>query len=155
MPLVRTPEQIIERITAASEGTEDFFGFRREVLIRSLPFERAKLYLDSPDDNKPWDVQDVGAEAEAYLAFAIGKILNHRGISASRSVDKLREFAWLVGRDDAVAAIDDQGYAQYGAPKLRAFARTMGLPWPEDDAALARMADGWPCVQGCPEGCGQ
>jgi len=89
-----------------------------------------------------------------YLEFAIGKIQGHRGISAGRSVDKLREMAWLLGRDDVMAAMDKADYQNYGAPKIKAFAEGMGLPWP-DDEDLARMALGYPCTDDCEGGCRQ
>jgi len=90
-----------------------------------------------------------------YLAFAIRKVVDHRGISAERSVVKLREYAWLLGRDDAVVAMDAAAYPQYGAPKLKAFALAMGLPWPTDDIVLEHMASGQPCSPNCWEGCGR
>ncbi|MGC4857509.1 hypothetical protein ACLQ24_30140, partial [Micromonospora sp. DT4] len=94
--------------------------------------------------------------ARNYLDFAIGKILDHRGNSASRSVDKLSELAWLLGRDNIVAAMDHAGYPMYGAPQVKAFADGFGWPFldGDDGLALARMADGQQCdPQGCERGC--
>ena len=92
--------------------------------------------------------------ASRYLDFAIGKIRNHRGISASRSVDKLTEYAWLLGRDDVVTAMEAADYPQYGAPKVKAFAEGMGWEWPSTPD-LARMSQGLPCEDTCADGCGQ
>jgi hypothetical protein len=74
-------------------------------------------------------------------------------ISASRSVEKLTEFAWLLGRDDVVAAMDEAGYAQYGVPKLFAFAKGFEVEPPESDD-LARMSRGERCSATYECGCG-
>ncbi|WP_301547102.1 hypothetical protein [Micromonospora sp. C95] len=50
----------------------------------------------------------------------------------TRSVDKLGELAWLLGRDDIVAAMDHAGYPMYGAPKVKAFADGFGWPFLDD-----------------------
>ena len=71
------------------------------------------------------------------------------------SVEKLTEYAWLLGRDDVVATMNRADYVQYGAPKVKAFALGLGLPWPEDDEELERMAYGEPCQPGCEGGCGR
>jgi hypothetical protein len=155
----RTQDEILQRITAVAD--DDFLGWRRQVLIEALDYEHARGYLPdtTADQWAGLRTADVEQAAREYLTFAIGKIVDHRGISASRSVDKLTEMAWLLGRDDVVAAMDAADYPQYGAPKVRAFAEGMGWPWPgdvgeRDAAALARMVDGLPCEPDCGEGCG-
>jgi hypothetical protein len=156
---LRTPTEIHERIKAVR--ADDWLGFRREILVPALPFGEARRYLkaDAEITEAGWKASQEGAgpldtQARAYLEFAIGKIDDHRGISASRSVEKLTEYAWLLGRDDVVTAMDEEPYGQYGAPKVKAFATGMGYPWP-DDADLNRMASGEPCRPGCEDGCGQ
>ena len=69
-------------------------------------------------------------------------------------MEKLIEYAWLLGRDDVVAAMEAAEYTNYGAPKVKAFAEGMGFPWPTDDPGLTRMADGLPCADDCLNGCG-
>lgn len=139
---------------------EDFFGFARDVLVEALDYEHAKPYLKPETTAEQWDEarpKDLETEARGYLDFAVGKIIDHRGISASRSVSKLTEYAWLLGRDDVVAAMGSAGYAQYGAPKVKAFAEGMGWTdlWPTADAGLERMARGEFCEPGCASGCNQ
>lgn len=151
----RTQADILERFKEAAE--DDMFGFRREVLASAMDAETLRAAMpdvDLPDVGRPTMPPDeVEPEARAYLEFAAGKIVSHRGISASRSVDKLRELAWLLGRDDVIAAMDEADYPMYGAPKVKAFADGMGFEWP-DDADLARMAEGLPCADDCQDGCG-
>jgi hypothetical protein len=156
---VRTQEEIVTRVWALRAHRRDIFGFRAEVLVEALDLDHARQFLD-PDTPGEWiQRNDHETYARDYLRFAIGKILDHRGNSASRSVDKLYELAWLLGRDDVVRAMDHAGHPMYGAPKIKAFAD--GLGWPfldeldgDDRQALARMAGGQQCdPQGCEWGC--
>lgn len=149
---VRTQEEIQRRL---AEPGDDFFDFRTEVLVAALDYEHAKPHLKPDTTEAEWEARDKDTETTAreYLTFAIGKIEDHRGISAARSVQKLTEYAWLLGRDDVVTAMNAADYPQYGAPKVKAFADGMGWPWPAD-AELARMADGLPCTEDCYGGCG-
>lgn len=153
---LRSQDEIVARITAYGEhGVGDFFGFRREVLVDALDYEHAKPYLKDGVTAEEWNayrLSDLAEAAKKYLELAIGKIRNHRGISAERSVDKLTEYAWLLCRDDVLAAMDRADYPQYGAPKVKAFADGMGFQWPDYDD-LARMARGEPCGDDCFEGC--
>jgi hypothetical protein len=152
----RTQDEIVARLEAVKD--DDWLGFKHDVLVPQLDFEHARPYLKPTATAESWNNKgeptavEVETEAAGYLTFAIGKIVDHRGISASRSVDKLTEYAWLLGRDDVVAAMDEADYPQYGAPKVKAFAEGMGWPWP-DGEALARMASGEACEPGCQEGC--
>ncbi|MEV1245168.1 hypothetical protein [Nonomuraea sp. NPDC049750] len=156
MTAIRARDEILARIRAVE--AEDWFGFRREVLIDALDFEHAREFLRPEVTSDQWrpalDHPSMLAQATAYYDFALGKIRDHRGISASRSVDKLTEFAWLLCRDDVVAAMDSGKYEQYGAPKVKTFGSGFGLAWP-DDPAMKRMADGEPCEPGCAMGCGR
>ncbi len=150
----RTQDEIVARIAYA----DDMFGFDREVLVESLDYPHAKPYLKPEVTEEDWlkdsgPDRDLAKAAADYFTFALGKIENHRGISASRSVTKLREYAWLLGRDDVVAAMDEADYAQYGAPQVKAFGDGLGLDWPASDD-LVRMAQGLPCEPGCESGCG-
>lgn len=151
----RTQEEIVARIV---ESDSDMFGFAREVLVAALDYEHAKEYLKPEVTQAEWVAdsgpgQDLAGPARDYYGFALGKIRDHRGISASRSVVKLREYAWLLGRDDIVAAMDAADYAQYGAPQVKAFGEGLGLAWPTTED-MVRMAQGLPCETNCYSGCG-
>lgn len=115
--------------------------------------ERQLVRDDRVERTEAW----VLNEALEYFHFAIGKIIDHRGISASRSVEKLTEYAWLLGKDDLVEAMDGTGYSKYGAPIVMLFGRWMGFSLPElnqeDAEALDNMANGESCVPDCEEGC--
>lgn len=166
MPTVtlRSPDEIAARVQAPPDPS-DFGGFFADVAAQYLPYEQVKPLLKpgvTPDewgaDVKPLTVEQVVADALHYLDFAFGKARDHRGLSANRSITKLGAYAWLLGLD--TAAMDGAGFAQYGVPKLVAFAgmlRDAALadpPIPEGED-LARMARGIPCdPNGCGEGCG-
>ncbi|MEH0931420.1 hypothetical protein [Micromonospora sp. CPCC 205558] len=156
---MRAPEDIVTRVWALRANRGDIFGFREEVLVEALDLDHARQVI-APRHPAEWTQRiDHEAYARDYLRFAVGKIIDHRGNSASRSVDKLGELAWLLGRDDISAAMDHAGYPMYGAPKIKAFAD--GFGWPlldgldsDDQRALARMADGQLCdPRGCERGC--
>ncbi|AEB42641.1 hypothetical protein [Micromonospora maris] len=155
----RTQEEIVTRIRALRAHRRDIFGFREEVLVEALDLDHARQLL-GPGTPGGWTPRvDHETYARDYLRFAIGKIIDHRGNSASRSVDKLGELAWLLGRDDIVRAMDHTSYPMYGAPTVKAFADGFGWPFlddldSDDQRALARMADGQQCdPQGCQRGC--
>jgi hypothetical protein len=161
-PKARTQADILDRFRAAAD--DDMFGWRREVLTLPMTNESVRKALPAAeiaDGRTPATLDQVTEDAQGYLAFAVEKILGHRGISASRSVQKLTEFAWLLGRDDVVEAIGAAEYAQYGAPQIRAFAEGMGWPFLDvaDVAAereqLERMSLGRFCEDECLSGCGQ
>lgn len=152
----RTQDEIVARIEAVKD--DDWLRFRREVLIPALDFEHAKPYLRDGVTADQWHDgvrhEQIEAEAKDYYEFAAGKIRDHRGISAKRSVEKLAEYAWLLGRDDVVEAMDAAEYPQYGAPKVKAFGDGFGLVWADGDPELQRMGEGLPCVDECMSGCG-
>lgn len=156
----RTQDEIVARVRDIAD--EDLFGFAREVLIAALDEAAMRRLFPDINPNLPLAAPvepDTELAARRYLEFAVGKIIDHRGISASRSVSKLTEYAWLLGRDDVVAAMDAAGYVQYGAPQVRAFAEGMGWPFaelssdPRDRESLERMSAGDPCHDGCEDGC--
>ena len=157
----RTQADIVARIAHLRLEDTDLFGFREEVLLAALDYAHARQFLPGDVCASDWHQQtDHEAYAQAYLEFAIGKILDHRGNSASRSVDKLAELAWLACRDDVVAAMESADYPRYGAPKVKAFADGFGWAFadavddPDARQALARMAGGDECdPRGCEWGC--
>jgi hypothetical protein len=156
---MRTQDEIVARMRVKEEG--DLFGFAREVLACYLDFEHAREFLRPEMTREEWE-KDLPAATDAralgemrdYAEFAWGKAKDHRGISASRSIDKLSAWAWLLGRDDVLEKVGKTPYAQYGCPQLQVFCEAFGFPMPDDEAAQ-RMMRGLPCYDGCESGCGQ
>lgn len=165
---MRTQDEIVSRITE-SQAKASLFNFESDVLIDALDFEHAKPYLKEGTTAEQWNVEreadgygrklrfpllreeDLKAAASDYLKFAWSKAQDHKGLSASRSVDKMTAFCWLLGHD--VQKIEEAEYAQYGCPQLKVVAELLGEPLPTD-SDLLRMMDGQPCYDGCESGCG-
>lgn len=129
LTVTRTSAEMLARIEAAED---DFLGWVPEVLLPYMDLETARPMLKDGVTEQDWAEyakapEEVGADARSYYQFALGKIADERGISAERSVVKLREFAWLMGRNDVVAAMDAAAYPQYGAPKVAAFGEAFGF----------------------------
>lgn len=125
--VTRTSAEIFARAQAA----DDMFGWAQEVLLDYCDYETVLPLLNDGVTAEDWakiagERGSVADAARDYYLFALGKIAAERGISAERSVVKLREFAWLMGRDDVVAAMDAAPYSSYGAPKVAAFGEGFG-----------------------------
>lgn len=151
---MRTPREIAEHYSRHQK--DDLLGFTGGVLVSHLPFDLAQPFLKPSVTSEEWGplplVWDaVLAEMREYMAFAWEKALNHRGISASRSVEKMRAWLFMLG-DDELAGMER--YENYGAPILLAICKKYGFLVPNELAA-ERMARGLPCTDGCDEGCGR
>lgn len=155
MAIVRSVEEIKARMKEVEN--QDWIGTRRNDLLAALSFEDALPFLKEGVTSDQWsDPQDPIVQAREYLAFAMGKAENHRGISAGRSVEHFTEWAWLSGDDAFQAAVADSKYANYGAPILAAVAKAIGAEdeWMKNSSPqLERMSHGIPCSDGCDEGC--
>ncbi len=146
-------------IVSRCRASDSFFGFTQQVLLSYLDFHLAAEFLKPDTTAKDWgdplplNRDTVVASLRHYTEFAWDKALGHRGISASRSVEKIREWLFILGDSEAVAYTeDDSHYPQYGVPILLFVSRRYGFSVPED-VAVARMAKGLPCEPGCNEGC--
>ena len=149
---MRTAEEIIARI---KEPT-DMFGFGAEALAQFITFDEAGLVAAKDMTAESWgpvtprEREKVVEVMGAYMAFAWEKALNHRGISASRSVEKMRSWCWLLGEEDGIPW---GSYSNYGAPILKAICERYGFVIPTGPDA-ENMAAGRPCMPDCWEGCG-
>lgn len=154
---MRTLNELVEKLNHRDKN--DIFGWEVEVLVPYLPFEMAKPWLKPEVTAETWvsmtfTEEAVLKEMRDYMAFAWGKVENHRGISASRSVEKMAAWCYIMGNDELVAYLGDGGhYAQYGAPMLAKVCQTYDLPIP-DLESLRNMIAGLPCWSGCENGCG-
>jgi hypothetical protein len=130
--LCRSQEEIVARM---KRDDADFLGFGREVLVDYLSRESAATFLHGepvPDD---WrcvtDTTEAAQDFLDYMVFAWMKAQDQRGISASRSILKLGEWLWLLGRDDLAELANSSAlYNPYGAPALVAVCEQMGIPVP-------------------------
>ena len=147
---MRTIEEIKKRFeylnTEEGGMREDPFAFRRENLGSFV-----KEYLNDGVEPDPLTVKNVTARMREYMEFAMGKALNHRGLSANRSLMHFETWLWLLGDDEMLSfAEDDKNFPNYGMPVLKAISRKYGFPIPEDAEA---WIDGKKCRPDCQEGC--
>lgn len=145
---MRTQDEIVTRLHATE--VRDVFGFERELLAVYLDAAHVRPFCRADADLSDWTALPLtrAAVLEAmrdYMAFAWGKVQDHRGISAGRSVQKMAAWCWLLGDDEAVAfAENDAHYPQYGAPILAFLSERFGFPIPDDDD-IQRMRRGERC----------
>jgi hypothetical protein len=151
---VRTAKEIVEHIL----NEKQVIDFRPEVVVEYLTFEEAKPLLKPdarPEDwppHKPLTREQVLSDMCAYMdEYGWPKALNHRGLSANRTVQKMQVWAFMLGDD---IDVDKMHYENYGAPILKFFCEKYGFPIPDCEEAR-RMAEGLPCTPSCEEGCGQ
>lgn len=155
---MRSPELILARIREVDGTGTDWLGTERMDLVTALPIEHARPFLkdDFHDEWVASTAAGVKADAITYLAFAQGKALSHRGISAGRSTSHYRAWLWLLNL--LPPEWDTCPYPQYGAPKLVLAAAALGseLTFAEDEdrSRFMRMAEGVECAPNCTEGCG-
>lgn len=153
---MRTQEQILDRIKEIKE--EDFFGFATGVLVGYLDFEHAKPFLKDEVTKDQWKPSTtvsnyIVEEMKDYMHFAWEKALNHRGLSAGRSVQKMETWLWMIEDDELLEFIKEDGnYSPYGGPILKKICEKYKFEIPEGESAK-NLGNGKPCHPGCEEGC--
>ncbi len=152
---MRTIDEIMGRIKRLE--MDDFFGFERGVLAEYLPNDRlADAGFTARDEGRaPRELTEANviADIREYLPFAFDKAINHRGLSAGRSVNKMSAWVWLLGNEELTNFIQNNAnYRNYGVPILKRVAAAFGIELPD---AIAAWEDGMACEPGCDNGCGQ
>src|SRR3990167_8430100 len=157
---MKTQGQIVEYYRHNKE--EDFLGFAGEVLLCYLDFDHAKEFLKPKTYSDEWNTdvypltrEKLLADIKDYMAFAWGKVENHRGISASRSVEKMEAWLWLLEDEKTLSfAKNEANYKNYGAPVLKKICEVYGFAIP-DSKEIQNMTRGERCCVDCDEGCGE
>lgn len=156
---MRTNAEILARIKEVQD--RDFFGTECNELVRGLDFNGAADFLKPEVTAEQWGESMLSTELmikgamQEYMGFAIDKAINHRGLSASRSISHFMGWLWLLGDDELVAFCEDgDNYANYGMPCLKRISDKYAFAFPTTEEAL-RMATGQPCEVGCSQGCGR
>jgi hypothetical protein len=152
---MRTADDIVEYYKGMKD---DFLGFTGEVLLVHLPADKVKQFCKPDADLSDWSplpITNAGIldEMREYMEFAWGKVQDHRGISAGRSVEKMRAWLWILEDEELLDFSNvDENYRNYGAPILKAICEKYDFPIPEGDD-VANMAKGHTCTPYCDEGC--
>lgn len=153
---MKTNEEIVARIKEDQGNSQ--FGFANEVLSIYLPWELAKEFYGPGTEEKSFDEwkrelckEHVENCIKTYMAeYGWDKAQNHRGLSASRTVEKMRHWLWLLDDDKK---INWDNYKNYGCPILKQICELYNLPIP-DSEDLRLMAQGKPCTLKPCLGCG-
>lgn len=128
---MRTTSEIIAKI---EKHKGDFFGFVAGDLMTFLPFKDAKPYLSDDVTKKSWKVirqEDALDRLKEYMPFAWEKANNCRGLCASRSLEHMSAWLWMLGEE---AAADEVGaYSLYGKPQLAAICEHYDIDWEKLD----------------------
>lgn len=152
---MRTQKEIVDYLN--SEDEDGIFSFRHEVLVPFLTFENAKPFLK--EGVTDWKCSDLSRDSvlsqmRKYMEFAWGKVLDHRGLSANRSVSKMKAWRWLLGDSNK---IEWRNYPNYGAPILAQVCELYSFNVPIDEN-LELMIEGKnckSCSDGTTTGCGR
>lgn len=147
MKFLRTEEEILAKINAS----KSFFGFGIEVMIDYLSFKNAEQFLSKPVKpgveakwRKITDIRECAQDFLDYMVFGWMKALDQRGISASRTVEKIGAWMWLLGHDELEVLVNsDDLYNPYGMPALIAVCTALNIPVPKDchDFAARKCED--------------
>ena len=124
------------------EDETSFFGFGKEVASDYLNFEQCKKFLKKEFIEKyeageefkmVTDIKEAAQDFLDYMVFAWMKAMDERGISASRSIEKLAAWMKILNRDDVADVLgDDNLYNPYGRPALKKACEMLGIEHPEN-----------------------
>lgn len=127
MTTSRTQEEILARIDEIKE--DDFFGFQTSDLATFLTYENAKPLLNEGVTEDQWEQEtDPVERIKDYMPFAWDKANNCRGLSAGRSLEHMKAWAWLDGKEDLLKQIEED-YEYYGKPHLVKICQTYDIDW--------------------------
>ncbi len=131
---MRTPEEILARLKEIKK--EDIFGFMSTNLIAYLPYENAKPYLERNVTEEEWaasprDHAMILADMLDYMPFAWDKANNTRGISSMRSMEHMKSWLWMLGRENDAGRMEY--YTYYGKTELRAICECFEWDWKQWD----------------------
>jgi len=144
--LERTQAEILEKISS----NDDFWGNKQEVLMDFLEWKNSKqfykdIFVKKVNNGEESEIKAITDIKEAvqdmldYLIFGYMKSLDERGISSSRTIEKLSAWFWILGRNDLHELVeDDELYNPYGMPALIAVSEQMGLKAPKDCIAFSK-----------------
>lgn len=145
LSLNRSQDEIVNYM----KNADDWMGNIAGVLLQYLDWEHAKTcYKDEyvskveSGEEKHNRITDVGEAVQDfldYMVFGWMKAIDRRGLSASRTVEKLSAWAWLLGRDDIATLLNDDGlYNPYGMPALIKACEELGITVPDDCHEFAK-----------------
>lgn len=140
---LRTAEEIAERFLAVKDH-EDFFGVYQGRLSDVISFEDAKRLLpnvfdyDKEGAREAWEKdqieytrENIIAEINNYMPFAIMKAEDERGLSANRSLNHFEALIWLIKENTGELEDLFKDYREYGMPMLKLICKRFGFDFEE------------------------
>jgi len=146
---MKTVEEIEEKYNYLNQEDNrgDMFGYQREIMSDFIP-SCYKSEVDCP----PLTRMAVEEKMLDYLSFAFDKAIDHRGISAQRSISKMGAWLWILDEEELLVFIrDHNNFINYGMPILKKIAQKFDRSIPDE---AKNWEDGKPCEPGCDIGCG-
>ena len=142
-------------VSEVMSNKDDFFGFAKSVAINYIPIEDAKQYFNEEflqkiekgeaEHTQITDIKEAAQDFLDYMVFAWMKSEDQRGISASRSIEKLSAWLKLMSRNDLSVSIrQDALYNPYGAPALIEVCDKLGIKVPHSLIEFSKTK----CTQG-------
>lgn len=129
--ITRTSAEIIARVNKLNSTGEDFFGAERGHLVYALPWNDAKQFLNDDATEASFtqmaDVEALRSAAKDYMEFAVGKMMDERGLSANRSVDHYSGWIWLLTDDETHEHYSHAPYGWYGRNQLELASSILGF----------------------------
>ncbi len=146
---LKPQEEIASRFNDAVANPQ-FMDFRTEVLLDYLSLANAKPHLkdeyvtEIESGAKEWkqivSIEEAAQDFLDYMNFAWGKAEDQRGLSASRSIQKLSVWLWLVSREDLCSVIEnDDLYNPYGSPALIEVCNMLGIEVPNSVIEFSKV----------------
>lgn len=119
-----------------------FLGFEKEVASSFLTLEQAQEFLSDEGKDKyyadpsSWsmisDVNEAAQDVLDYMVFGWMKAIDERGISSSRSIQKLSAWMKILSRPDVADILtNNDRYSPYGRPALKDACVALGIPYPD------------------------
>ena len=145
MNKLKTEDEILQRIEDVED--DDPFGVMRGDLIEFLSYEKARPFLKEGVTAKEWEEvrrpltrAAVIEEIKNYMPFAWEKANDCRGLSASRSIDHMKAYLWLLN-DGSYEEMEKIEYEHYGKEKLIFVCEHCGLDWEQWDDGVRTNTD--------------
>ena len=131
-----------EIVKLMQKHSKSGFDFAPEVIVNFLEVESLRQFT-RPDADltgfKTFSFEEGVQDFLDYLVFAWGKALDERGISASRSIQKLSAWLRIYNRPDLADILNDSSlYNPYGAPALLKVSNELGIEPPADFVEYAK-----------------
>jgi hypothetical protein len=145
---MRTQQEIVEQIKKqVAEALLFDFGISN-LLVYLDDYETAKPFLNEGVTEEQFKEATKGRrtpqeEILDYMGFAWEKANDCRGLSAMRSLQHMKAWLWLDGKDALLDRIHIDDYTLYGKPQLRAISEEYGIDWKAlDDGSWKNSEDG-------------